>query len=82
MTPAPYLHQNEEDDHDGDIGRKEHITAPEEHPLLQAKTQLRQKGSDEIQKGHPESPSNRDPELSRHIYSFAKAIIISFITSS
>ena len=67
MTPAPYLHEDDEHDAHGDVGREEYIATPEEHPSAKIQTNLRQNGSREREQREPEAHSDRQLVVPRHI---------------
>ena len=63
MTPSPNLHENEQNDADGDVGGEKDIAAPEKNPSSQVKSDLGENGANKSQQRHPESPSDRNSEM-------------------
>ena len=63
MTPSPNLHENEQNNADGDVGSEKDITAPKKYPSSQVKSNLGENGAHKSQQRHPKSPPDRNGEM-------------------
>ena len=63
MTPAPNLHENEQDNTDGDVCCEKYIAAPQENPSSEVQSDLGQNATNKGKERHPEAPPDGDSEV-------------------